>query len=182
MKDLRYFFVKVLYRLKGRNKEVINQYYRKMGMTIGFGCNIVPNISTTEPYLIEIGDNTTLAGGVSLCTHDNSVSKMIPNCTDMFGKIKIGKNCFIGQNSLIMYGVELADNTVVAAGSVVTKSFLKGRILVGGNPAKIIGTYDDFVVKYSNKVFNLNEIPENQLKNTILESEKLIYRSEYNAR
>lgn len=102
MRELRYFFVKVKYRLMKRDKEVINDYFRDMGMSIGKGCNIVPNITTTEPYLVEIGENTTLAGGVTLCTHDNSVSKMIPDCTDMFGKITIGRNCFIGQNSLIM--------------------------------------------------------------------------------
>ena len=178
MRELRYFFVKVKYRLMKRDKEVINDYFRDMGMSIGKGCNIVPNITTTEPYLVEIGENTTLAGGVTLCTHDNSVSKMIPDCTDMFGKITIGRNCFIGQNSLIMYGVTLADDIVVAAGSVVTKSFLSGRVILGGNPAKIIGTYDSFIEKNKDKVFNLDQIPSDHLKDTILKSGKLICRSE----
>ncbi len=180
MKNFRYFFVKVKYRLKGRDKEVINRYFRKMGMNIGIGCNIVPNITTTEPFLINIGENTTLAGGVTLCTHDNSVSKMIPNCTDMFGKITIGKNCFIGQNALIMYGVTLADDIVVAAGSVVTKSCFRNRVILGGNPAKIIGTYDEFIEKNRERVFNLDQIPKEHLKETILESAKLIHRSEWN--
>ena len=157
-----------------RNKEVINDYFRDMGMRIGKGCNIVPNITTTEPYLVEIGENTTLAGGVTLCTHDNSVSKMIPDCTDMFGKITIGKNCFIGQNSLIMYGVTLADDIVVAAGSVVTKSCLKSRVILGGNPARIIGTYDAFIEKNKDKVFNLDVIPSAELKNTILKMLKVV--------
>ena len=178
MRELRYFLVKVKYRLKKRDKEVINNYFRDMGMCIGKGCNIVPNITTTEPYLVEIGENTTLAGGVTLCTHDNSVSKMIPDCTDMFGKITIGKNCFIGQNSLIMYGVTLADDIVVAAGSVVTKSCLKSRVILGGNPARIIGTYDAFIEKNKDKVFNLDVIPSAELKNTILDSGKLIQRRE----
>ena len=178
MREFRYFLVKVKYRLMKRDKEVINNYFRNMGMRIGKGCNIVPNITTTEPYLVEIGENTTLAGGVTLCTHDNSVSKMIPDCTDMFGKITIGRNCFIGQNSLLMYGVTLADDIVVAAGSVVTKSFLSGRVILGGNPAKIIGTYDSFIEKNKNNVFDLDQIPGDQLKNVILESGKLICRRE----
>ena len=177
MRGFSYFCMKVIYRLKGRNKEVINNYFRKMGMTIGKGCNIVPNITTTEPFLISIGDNVTLAGGVTLCTHDNCVSKMIPDCTDMFGAISIGNNCFIGQNSIIMYGVTLCDNIVVAAGSVVTKSFLIPRVIIGGNPARVIGSYDSFIEKNVDRVFNLNEIPKNELAHTILESNKLIERS-----
>ena len=41
-------------------------------------------------------------------------------------------------NSIILPGVILGDNTVVAAGAVVTKSFPQGYIVIGGNPAKII--------------------------------------------
>ena len=176
MKEIKYFFIKVKYLLPGRNKEVINQYYRKIGMHIGKGCNIVSNITTTEPWLISIGDNSTLAGGVVLCTHDNSISKVVPDSTDLFGKITIGKNCFIGQESLILYGVTLADNIIVAAGSVVTKSFTQERIIIGGNPAKIIGTYDSFAKKNVNKAFNLVTMRKDKLKENILSSNKLITR------
>lgn len=176
MKDLRYFFIKIKYRLKGRDKEVINEYFRNMGIKIGKDCNIVPNITTTEPYLIEIGNNTTLAGGVSLCTHDNSVSKIIPNCTDIFGKIRIGNNCFIGQNAIIMYGVTIADNTIVAAGSVVANSFVDEGIIIGGNPARRIGTCDRFAEKHKSNVFNLDKIPKDRLRKEIEESDKLIER------
>ena len=55
---------------------------------------------------------------------------------DTFGAISIGNNCFIGANSVILLGVTLADNIVVAAGSVVTKSFFENNIIIGGNPAK----------------------------------------------
>jgi acetyltransferase-like isoleucine patch superfamily enzyme len=52
--------------------------------------------------------------------------------------IYIGRNCWIGSNSIILPGVTLADNTVVGAGSVVTKSFLDGHCVIAGNPAKEI--------------------------------------------
>lgn len=51
--------------------------------------------------------------------------------------IKIGKNCWIGANSVILPGVTLGDNTIVGAGSIVTKSF-RGHVVICGNPAKII--------------------------------------------
>lgn len=58
------------------------------------------------------------------------------------GNIEIFDNCFIGANSTIMYNVKIGPNAIVAAGSVVTKDVPEGSI-VGGNPAKIIGSYKD---------------------------------------
>lgn len=52
--------------------------------------------------------------------------------------IYIGEKCWLGMNSIILPGVMLGPNTVVAAGSVVTKSFESGKVVIGGVPAKII--------------------------------------------
>lgn len=61
----------------------------------------------------------------------------------LFGKeTRIGNYCWIGMNSTILPGVTLGDLTVVAAGSVVTKSFPEGFCIIGGNPAKLIKTLD----------------------------------------
>lgn len=63
-----------------------------------------------------------------------------------------------------MYGVELAENTIVAAGSVVTKSFSQKNIIIGGNPAKIIGTWEKFrekVNKYGNNFTDINDLINN---------------------
>lgn len=102
---------------------------------------------TLEPWLVEIGDNVTISGNVKFVTHDNSVAKLNVGGADVFGQIKIGNNCFIGQNALLMYGVELANNTIVAAGSVVCNSFDEERIIIGGNPAQKIGTWNAFAEK-----------------------------------
>lgn len=52
--------------------------------------------------------------------------------------VVIGKKCWIGMNAIILPGVKLGDNTIVGAGSVVTKSFPDGNLVIAGNPAKII--------------------------------------------
>ena len=55
------------------------EFFRKKNIKIGENCNIYSNICTPEPYLISIGNNVTIAPGCRFITHDNSVSKVIPN-------------------------------------------------------------------------------------------------------
>lgn len=62
-------------------------------------------------------------------------------------KITIGKGSWLGANSCINSGVQLGDCCLVASGGVVTKSF-EGFKIIGGVPAKIIGTIDEFKSKY----------------------------------
>jgi acetyltransferase-like isoleucine patch superfamily enzyme len=84
---------------------------------------------------IIIGDDTIFASGVKIISanHDQKdLSKMIHS-----EPIKIGKQCWIGANAIILPCVKLGDNVIVAAGSVVNKSF-SDNLLIGGNPAKVI--------------------------------------------
>ncbi len=76
----------------------------------------------------------------------------------MFGRIIIGDNCFIGQNVTLMYGVTLSNNVIVAAGSVVTKSFTDPYIIIGGNPARKIGTWEQYKEKYSHAAINRKDM------------------------
>lgn len=92
--------------------------------------------------MLEIKDDVVISTDVMFVLHDFSASRVVKGTSNMFGKIVIGNNSFIGARSIIMYGVELADNSIVAAGSVVTKSFLEGKVVIGGNPAKVIGTWN----------------------------------------
>ncbi len=170
MKEIGYFLTKIKYKIRKNNKEVICQYFRKSGMRIGSGCNICCNIMTSEPYLVEIGDNVTIAGNVMFVTHDNSISKVIEGKTDIFGKITIGNNCFIGSNATILYGVSLCDNVIVAAGSVVTNSFNESAIIIGGNPAKKIGDWDKFAQKSISNAINVKNMTYKEKKDLVLRS------------
>jgi acetyltransferase-like isoleucine patch superfamily enzyme len=49
----------------------------------------------------------------------------------------VGENCFIGGRSMILPGVEIGDNSIVAAGAIVTKS-VPPRSIVAGNPAVVV--------------------------------------------
>lgn len=141
MKELSYWLMKIKFKIKN-DKEIISDYFRKAGMKIGGECNICCNIMTTEPYLVIIGNNVTISGNVKFVTHDNSISKLSPEYVNLFGYITIGDNCFLGQNTTIMYGSTLANNIIVASGSVVCNSFTEENIIIAGNPARKIGTWD----------------------------------------
>jgi serine acetyltransferase len=72
---------------------------------------------------------------------------------DCFGKIEIEDWVYIGSGSQIMSGVTIKRGALVSAGSVVTKS-VPANVVVGGNPAKIIGSVEDFYAR--NVQYNLN--------------------------
>lgn len=93
----------------------------KAKIIIGKGCYIAPNVGI-------ITANHSLD---DLDLHDNGED------------VILGAKCWIGMNSVILPGVILGNNTIVAAGSVVTKSFEMGNIIIGGVPAKIIKKLDN---------------------------------------
>lgn len=155
---LKWILVLILSKFLG--EDIISKYFRKSGIKIGGGCRIYSDIVTSEPYLIEIGDNVTISTEVTFVTHDNSIIKVDKNLPNLYGKIRIGNNCFIGERAILMYGVSISDNIIVAAGSVVTKSISEGRVIVGGNPARIIGTWDKFYEKNKNKGISKYKIKE----------------------
>lgn len=123
-----------------------------------------------EPYLVTIGNDVTLAKGVNLLTHDNSVIKCDIDATDYFGKISIGDSCFIGINSIILPGVKLGDHTLVGAGSVVTKSFEEGNVVIAGNPARVICNIEEFANKKKDICVNLDKGDLRSHKREYLES------------
>ena len=156
-----YLIAKLRSRITGNN-ECIHNYLREGGIKIGQGCNIYCNILTAESELISIGDNVTISSEVVFITHDNSCNKINPQKSNLFGKITIGNNCFIGQRSTILYGVSLANNIIVAAGSLVVNSFDEEGIIIGGNPAKKIGTWESYMKKNSHYMMTRSEFSENK--------------------
>jgi acetyltransferase-like isoleucine patch superfamily enzyme len=82
-----------------------------------------------------IGKNTLFGPGVKIISanHDKFDYKK----TVLSKPIKIGEECWIGANAIILPSVEIGDRVVVGAGSVVTKSF-HGDVIIAGNPAKVI--------------------------------------------
>lgn len=93
-----------------------------------------------ENAKIRIGKGTFIANNSGLITANHDMYNLWKH--DEAQDIVIGEKCWIGLNCVILPGVVLGDQTVVAAGAVVNKSFIEGHCIVGGVPAKVIKKLD----------------------------------------
>lgn len=168
----KYLIAKVRYILKGRKYSVMTEYFRSAGIQIADSARVYSDITTSESYLISVGGGATISFGVTLITHDNSVEMLNVGFSDLFGRIEIGNNCFIGARCIIMPGVTIGDNCIVGAGSVVTKSIAPNTV-VAGNPARPITDIDTYRNKVKNLGFPIKGLSMEEQKKLILSS-KLI--------
>lgn len=164
MHRLGYYAAKVLSKLF-HNHEILVNHYRSKGAKIGTGCLICTDLSGNDSKLLDIGNDVVISTDVKFVLHDFSISRVIKGKSNLFGKIKIGNNSFIGMGSVLLYGIELGNNVIVAAGTVVTKSFQEENIILGGNPARVIGTWDAFRKKYESNATNIEEFIDDAIKN-----------------
>jgi acetyltransferase-like isoleucine patch superfamily enzyme len=115
---------------------------RKLGVTVGEHCRLLGVSASTfgsEPYLVSLGDHVTVTAEVRFVTHDGGVwvfRSELPS-VDVVAPIRIGSNVFIGLRAILLPGVTVGDNVVIAAGSVVTRSF-GNDVVIGGVPARVI--------------------------------------------
>lgn len=125
---------------------------RHAGVRIGKGNFIASHFWSSEPYLITIGNHCALTEGTKIFTHGGAgvAREEYPNF-DLFGKVVLGNRVYVGSGAMIMPGVTIGDNVLIAAGSVVTKS-IPSNVVVAGNPAKFVCTLDDYIEK--NIAFN----------------------------
>lgn len=122
------------------NKFLYEKVYKiKIGEStiISFGCKL----DKSNPRGLVIGKYTYIARGAVVLTHDYVNRKHLPTT--------IGDNCFIGLNAIILPGVVIGNNVIVAAGSVVTKN-MGNYSVVAGNPAKVI-KIDNNISEYGRK-------------------------------
>lgn len=132
--------------------------------SIGDNCNIMNRKVPLYAKLIKLGNNVRIASNVTFVTHDVTHT-MLNAHPDFSGKrfsekvgcIEIQDNVFVGAGTTILYGVRIGTNVIVGAGSLVNKD-IPPNTVVGGVPAKIISTFEEYINKrIQEKAYPLQE-------------------------
>ena len=115
-------------------------------ISIGNNCKINPLVFMNGRSGITIGDNVTLSYGAKLISTGYDIDHWMKTGERVHfddKPIHIGDNCWIGTDAIILPGVKITGEfVVIGAGAVVTKDVTESRVLVAGNPAKIVKRYD----------------------------------------
>lgn len=155
-KDLKLWkeFVMKLYFCCIPTSRARTQFIRKHNLFQGIGneCMWQPHILPMDCKLVKLHNNVQIASGVTFVTHDilyNLFNHMKDESgyKQNIGCIEVMDNVFIGHSALIMPGVKIGPNAIVAAGSIVTKDVLPDTV-VGGNPARVIGDFNNVKLRY----------------------------------
>ena len=152
--------MRALYRLASRVLEKLRYYrYRaRMNDLVARGLVLGKNVTVeytayidhNYPYLIRIGNNCSIANYVRVLAHDATVFKFTDGHTRV-GKVELKDNCFIGEGAIILPGVTIGPNALVAAGSVV-KGDVPPNSCVAGVPAKPYGRFDQLVARHKQRI------------------------------
>jgi len=118
---------------------LIPPFYTEGGVNISVGRNVFVNQNCTFYDLggIDIADEVMIGPNVSLITSGHPLEPSQRRAFVVAKPIVIGRNVWIAAGATVIGGVTIGENSVVAAGSVVTKD-VPPNTLVGGNPARAI--------------------------------------------
>lgn len=117
------------------------------GHFVHFGKNIYANFNLTlvDDTHIYVGDATMFGPNVTIATAGHPILPELREQAYQYNMpVRIGKNCWLGAGVIVMPGVTIGDNTVIKAGSIVTKD-IPANVVAVGNPCRVmreIGEHD----------------------------------------
>ena len=133
-------------------------FYCDYGSHIEAGKNFFANYNCTiiDVAKVKIGDNCQMAPNVAIYTAGHPLHPVSRNSMYEYGiSVSIGDNVWIGGNTVILPGVHIGSNTVIGAGSVVTKD-IPDWVVAAGNPCRVIKqiTEEDKKYYYKDREFD----------------------------
>lgn len=135
-------------------------YANHIGVNIAKDVRIYGNVSWgTEPWIITIGDGCHITNDVTFVTHDGATLLFRDHTPDLeiTAPIKLGKRVYIGTRAMIMPGVEIGDDCIIAAGAIVTRDIPSGSV-AAGIPAKVIKTTQEYYEKAQRNSLHLGHL------------------------
>ena len=133
----------LVYRLRG---DYTTEKLVSMGMMVGKNFKRLHRtiLDPSHCWLIEIGDNVTLAPEVHILCHDASTKGFLGYTK--IGRVTIGDNVFIGAGTVVLPGVTIGNNVIIGANSTVTKD-IPSNSVAAGNPTNMICTLEEYLEK-----------------------------------
>ena len=110
------------------------------GKHVHFGKGVYANFNLTlvDDTHIYVGDHTMIGPNVTLATAGHPILPALREEVYQFNlPVRIGRSCWLGAGVIVLPGVTIGDNTVVGAGSVVTRDLPAGVVAVG-NPCRVL--------------------------------------------
>ena len=110
------------------------------GKHVHFGKNVYANFNLTlvDDTHIYIGDYTMLGPNVIIATAGHPILPELREKAYQFNiPVHIGKNCWLGSGVIVLPGITIGDNSVIGAGSVVTKD-IPANVVAIGNPCRVL--------------------------------------------
>lgn len=110
------------------------------GKHVHFGSHIYANFNLTmvDDTHIYVGDHTMIGPNVIIATGGHPVLPSLREQEYQFNMpVRVGRNCWIGAGAILLPGVSVGDNTVIGAGSVVTKD-IPADVVAAGNPCRVM--------------------------------------------
>lgn len=143
---------------KSENAWINPPFYCDYGFNIEVGKDFFANYNCTilDVAKVKIGDNVYFAPNVAVYTAGHPIHPVMRASGYEYGAaVTIGDNVWVGGNSVILPGIHIGSNTVIAAGSVVTKD-IPDWVVAGGNPCRVIReiTDDDKDYYFKNRKFD----------------------------
>ncbi len=132
--------IRKLFGSTGAKFSIKQPFYCDYGYNIHIGENFFSNFNFTvlDEAEVRIGDNVLIAPNVSIYTVNHAVNIEQRNAGIEYAKpVHIGNNVWIGGNTVILQGVTIGSNSIIGAGSVVTKS-IPANVIAAGNPCRVI--------------------------------------------
>lgn len=145
---LKGYLKEIVYRLRG---EYTTEKLISRGMTVGNNFLRLNGVilDPDHCWLIEIGDNVTMAPRVHILCHDASTKHYL-NYTKV-GRVSIGNNVFIGAETVVLPNVMIGNNVIIGANSTVTHDIPDNSVAVG-SPARIICSTEAYLRKEKQKM------------------------------
>jgi acetyltransferase-like isoleucine patch superfamily enzyme len=137
--EIRALFSELIGKKIDESFLLIPPFYTAGGNEIRIGRNVFVNQNCTFYDLggLDIGDDVMIGPNVSILTASHPLDPSQRRSTSIGRPIRIERNVWIAAGATIIGGVTVGENSVVAAGSVVTKD-IPPNTLAGGNPARVI--------------------------------------------